>query len=374
MSCRAWYTDTTSWAWMVALRNRIKDEYDLMPVLIDRPSVGHHSLKEEAHLLAASAQQWPEAESNSIDVGLINNMADSVLESTERQFVKLLAAASEDILVRLRFYSLPSIPRTASGRRHLNCLYFGIGELWGSHCDGLIVTGREPAASDLKDEPYWASLTEIVDWTEENSVITVWSCLAAHAAALHLDGVRRHALVDKRFGVFEYEKIADHPLLQDMQGPVRIPHSHFNEVREDDLTACGYTVLTRSASAGVDAFARHGKSLSIFFQGHPEYDADTLVHEYRRDIGRFLRRERDSYPAMPEGLFDSNAEDILTSYKDRALSNRREELLASFPAGLVPEGRAEKWRSPSARIYRNWLLGLSAQKKARQIRRVRSAT
>jgi len=345
-----------------------------MPVLIERRSVVYHCLNGEAHLLAATAKQRPETESDGIDVGLINNMADPVLESTEQQFVRLLVAASEGILVRLRFYSLPNVPRTVEGRRHLDSSYYGIGELWDGHCDGLIVTGREPGAPNLKDEPYWTSLTEIIDWTEENAVTTMWSCLAAHAAVLHLHGVCRYALVDKRFGIFEYEKIADHPLLQDVQGPLRIPHSHFNEVREDDLTACGYTVLTRSASAGVDAFARQGTNPSIFFQGHPEYDADTLVHEYRRDIGRFLRRERDSYPMMPEGLFDANAEKILMSYKDKALLNRREDLLANFPAALVPERRAEIWRSPSVRIYRNWLLGVSAQKKARQIRRVRAAT
>jgi len=51
-------------------------------------------------------------------------------------------------------------------------------------------------------------------------------------------------------------------------------------------------------------FVKERKSLFLFFQGHPEYDADSLPREYRRDVGRFLRSERESYPGMPKGYFD----------------------------------------------------------------------
>ena len=53
---------------------------------------------------------------------------------------------------------------------------------------------------------------------------------------------------------------------------MRIPHSRWNEVRADALTACGYEVLTQSAEAGVDLFVKKKKdSLFVHFQGHPEY-------------------------------------------------------------------------------------------------------
>ena len=71
----------------------------------------------------------------------------------------------------------------------------------------------------------------------------------------------------------------------------------------------GYRLLTRSAAAGADAFVREeqGGSLFVFFQGHPEYETDTLAREYRRDVGRFLRGEREHYPAAPEGYFNDAA-------------------------------------------------------------------
>src|SRR2546429_6417390 len=50
-----------------------------------------------------------------------------------------------------------------------------------------------------------------------------------------------------------------------------------------------YTTLFRS----VDMFVKELNSLFVFFQGHPEYEATTLLLEYRRDIKRFLRRERE---------------------------------------------------------------------------------
>ena len=48
--------------------------------------------------------------------------------------------------------------------------------------------------------------------------------------------------------------------------------------------------LTRSDEAGVGLFAKTQGSLFFFVQGHPEYEAETLLREYRRDIGRYLRR------------------------------------------------------------------------------------
>jgi len=48
---------------------------------------------------------------------------------------------------------------------------------------------------------------------------------------------------------------------------VRFPHSRWNEVREDALTACGYTVLIKSPQAGVDIFVKQKrKSLFVHFQ------------------------------------------------------------------------------------------------------------
>jgi len=144
-----------------------------------------------------------------------------------------------------------------------------------------------------------------------------------------------------------------------------MPHSRWNEIPEDALTSCGYRVLTRSDAAGVDAFVKQRKSLFVFFQGHPEYEAHTLMLEYRRDIRRFLLRERDTYPVMPQGYFDDATVEALTALRERALADRREEVLADFPTALAAGTVTNTWRTTATRVYRNWLLYLSAQRGAR---------
>src|SRR5580658_6033263 len=132
-----------------------------------------------------------------IRLALINNMPDPALEDTELQFFDLLDIASGNVVVTLKLYSLTGIPRTDRGQQHLNSFYLGLDDLWNSQVDGVIVTGTEPKQPSLKDEPYWASLTNLFDWAEQTTISTVLSCLAAHASVLHGDGVNRHRLPDK---------------------------------------------------------------------------------------------------------------------------------------------------------------------------------
>jgi homoserine O-succinyltransferase/O-acetyltransferase len=240
--------------------------------------------------------------------------------------------------------------------------YRDVSRLWDSHLDGLIVTGTEPRARNLKDEPYWNTLTQVIDWARDNTTSTIWSCLAAHAAVLHGDGIERRALADKCFGVFDCEPVASHPMTADAARGLRVPHSRYNDLPEAALVSCGYRILTRSALAGVDMFARQDKSFHLFLQGHPEYEAKTLLREYRRDVGRFLRRERENYPALPQGYFSVEAAAVATAFRQRALADRRDHLIASFPTAALETGVESPWRDCAVGIYEKWLEYLSGRK------------
>jgi homoserine O-succinyltransferase len=303
----------------------------------------------------------------SIHIGLINNMPDGALEATERQFLTLLnsAAAAKGIAVRLSLYALPDLPRTESGLRRIGRCYSRIENLWDSHLDGLIVTGAEPQAANLKDEPYWGSLTTVLDWAEHHTHSIVLSCLAAHAALQHVDGISRRRLGGKRFGVFECAQASDHQLMAGVPSLLQTPHSRWNDVSEKELTDCGYRVLTRAKDGSVDTFVKQRKSLMVCFQGHPEYESDTLLLEYRRDVGRYLRRERETYPGLPEGYFDCDAADALTTLQQRALSDRDGELLRDFPAVQPGKRGPNAWSPAAGRIYGNWLTHLRAEKERR---------
>jgi homoserine O-succinyltransferase/O-acetyltransferase len=304
---------------------------------------------------------------NCITIGLINNMPDAAVEATERQFTDLVRAATPNAVVILKLFAIPELPRAEPVRRALASRYHDIAELWDSPLDGLIVTGTEPRAGDLRDEPYWETMREVVEWARDHTASTIWSCLAAHAAVLHADGIERRALREKQFGVFDCRLVADHPMTEHFPEPLWVPHSRYNDLPEQALVSCGYKILTRSKTAGVDTFARQDGSFFLFFQGHPEYDADTLLREYRRDVARFLGGERDRYPAAPLGYFNAEAASTAEAFRARALAGRRAELIADFPKTALAAGLECPWRMAALGVYEKWAAYLSARKAERRV-------
>ena len=82
---------------------------------------------------------------NCLTIGLVNNMPDAACEATERQFLRLLRAASNDVVVLLKLFSIAAVPRSETTRAELAGRYRDISELWNAPLDGLIVTGAEPS-------------------------------------------------------------------------------------------------------------------------------------------------------------------------------------------------------------------------------------
>lgn len=304
---------------------------------------------------------------DSVTIGLVNNMPDAAFEATERQFIDLVGAAASEVPVRLKLFLIPQVSRADHLRGEMAGRYRTISELWNSTLDALIVTGSEPRAARLQDEPYWPALTKLVEWARQNTASTIWSCLAAHAAVLHNDGIERSPFAEKLFGVFECETFAAHPLMRESMR-MRVPHSRYNDLPEAALTSCGYRLLSRSAAAGADAFVKQqqGASLFVFLQGHPEYDTDSLLREYRRDVGRFLRGEREHYPAAPQGYLDEEAMALLSAFRARAADDRRGSLIVDFPMADLEARLANTWRETAIAIYQNWIAFLRDRKKERR--------
>ena len=327
-----------------------------MPLVMDRdPSeIREPGPREDRYARRARARR--DAPPPSFEIALVNNMPDAALAGTERRIAELLDAVARDRVVTLKRYSLPGISRSEQGRQYLSRGYSDINDLWSHHFDALIVTGTEPLTPDLRAETYWDSLTEVLDWAADHVASTMLSCLAAHGAVLHFDGISRHALGDKCLGVFDHARTSDHALTRNLGARLKIPHSRCNEVREDALISCGYRILTKSADAGVDMFVKQRKtSLFVHFQGHPEYGRGVLLSEYKRDIGRFLRGERTIYPVMPRGYFDAAATEALNIFQQQALAHPYPDTLAGFPDALAASRLTNPWRSSAMHIFGNWL-------------------
>src|SRR5436309_1874992 len=103
-------------------------------------------LQEEASTLGATRSRHgagPQAARRRVTVGILNNMPDTALPSTERQFLRLLKHGSRDVGLEVRFFHLPGIARGQAARAHIVARYHALDDLLQSKIDALIVTGCE---------------------------------------------------------------------------------------------------------------------------------------------------------------------------------------------------------------------------------------
>jgi homoserine O-succinyltransferase len=121
-----------------------------------------------------------------------------------------------------------------------------------------------------------------------------------------------------------------------------------------DLIQAGYHVLTASPLAGADIFVREGRSLFLFFQGHPEYEADRLLLEYRRDVRRYLAGARPDYPGLPQKYFDPSTEAALKRFQEVACGTTGHLTERDFPK-IPATPQTASWSREAANLFGNWL-------------------
>ena len=262
--------------------------------------------------------------------------------------------------------------RGAFARSQMQGRYRDAAQLRDAGLDGVIVTGAAPRARNLRDEPYWAQLAALVDQVAAGAAPSLWSCLAAHAAVLHLDGVERRRWPAKLTGVFSWERAGDEAALLGLPPRGVTPHSRFNDLAEDDLTAKGYRILTRSPRAGVDLFAKRFGGSCLFLQGHPEYDADSLLREFKRDLARWTRGESEP-PAIPAGYFPAALERRL---HEMVASDRGAADGASAPSlarALRAFAPARLWSDAATATF-GAFLAMAAAEKGRPVGRIATAS
>jgi homoserine O-succinyltransferase len=121
------------------------------------------------------------------------------------------------------------------------------------------------------------------------------------------------------------------------------------------LEQAGYVVLTSSPRHGVDSFAKCFGSQFVFLQGHPEYDANSLAREYRRDMNQYLLGETDRIPARPKGYFGAQAEAKLSAMDCRTHEHRSQLQMQdlSIIESLAPAEAI--WREAAISFFRGWI-------------------
>ena len=162
------------------------------------------------------------------------------------------------------------------------------------------------------------------------------------------------------------EVVRPHVLLNGFAPDLSIPHSRLNGLDETALANKGYVTLVRSDKAGVDLFVKDQASLLVFLQGHPEYDADSLAREFRRDLLRYLAGERQAPPDPPARYFSADALAEVEAFIERARNERQPELAGCFPPAALNKAGNALWHRDSQRLYRNWVAIIAERKAALQ--------
>ena len=294
--------------------------------------------------------------SRELHIGLMNNMPDAALEPTERQFLRLIGGSNRVEQLFVYPFSPAEITRGDWAREHIAHHYFEFEALKTTGLDALVVSGANPISVTLPEESFWTPLCSVLDWASVQVTSTLCACLATHAALLYFHGIERQPLLAKRWGVFSHRVSQDHPLVRSINSSFDVPHSRWNEITPAQMTKAGLRVLVESDVAGVHLATSADGFRFVFFQGHPEYDHNSLLKEYKREVNRYVAGEIDDYPPYPDHYFSGKDRRLLDAYAEVVKSQRTRQ--ATLAAGEFPENdlRVDNtWRDAGRMVFNNWL-------------------
>ncbi len=292
-----------------------------------------------------------------LHIGFLNLMPDAALEATERQFIRLVTAFDQSARLYVHPFTFAEKHRCEAAREHIATYYENFYELQQTGLDAMIVTGANPATSDITRETFWQPMMEAIEWGRGNVQSILCSCLATHAVLKFYHGIERVRLPQKRWGVYSHRLSAPgHPLLKDVTSPCDGPHSHVFDVSHEQMEKAGCEILAVSDEAGVYLAVGSDPCDFVFFQGHPEYDAVSLLKELKREVMRYTVDERSDYPTFPAHYLPTEAINVLDAFRQELVDAKRENIsLPDFPEEAVAPLVADTWRESGRMFYRNWL-------------------
>jgi len=292
-----------------------------------------------------------------LHIGFLNMMPDAALEATERQFIRLVGGCNRIVQFYVYPFSLPVLPRGEETLEYIERYYSTFEDLQKSGLDAMIITGANVANPALESEPFWDPLMEVISWAQENIASTLCSCLATHAVLKCFHGIERQPLPEKRWGVYNH-RIArpQHPLLREINTRFDVPHSRYNDISREQLEKAGLSVLVESEEGGVHMAVSQDQFRLIYFQGHPEYDTNSLLKEYKREVLRFLNGELHQPPPFPDNYFPpevAHSAERFVQEAERALWEDRP--LPDFLEPEIETGLDNTWGDSAKAIIANWL-------------------
>ena len=251
---------------------------------------------------------------------ILNLMPNKI--ATETQLLRALSNSPLQVNIDLLYTASYHPKHTAT--EHLVKFYETFDDVKDRFYDGMIITGAPVELMEFEEVAYWQELCDIMDWSKTHVYSTLHICWGAQAGLYHHYGIPKYNLDKKMFGVFEHSMTYTKPvkLFRGFDDYFYVPHSRHTEVRKSDIERHpNLRILSESEESGVYAVSDLS-GRQIFITGHSEYDVNTLIDEYFRDLNKGLPIE------VPKNY---------------------------FPNDDPSKEPHMKWRSSSTLLFMNWL-------------------
>jgi homoserine O-succinyltransferase len=218
-------------------------------------------------------------------------------QTTEAQILRLLG--NSPLQVEVTFLHTASYTPKHTDHTHLEVFYETFDRVRDRRYDGLIITGAPVELMQFEEVDYWDELVGIMAWADAHVFSTLAICWGAQAELYYHYGIQKHSVPEKVFGVFRHT-VTDpkNKITRGFDDVFLAPHSRHTTVDAADIrNEPDLELLAESPEAGVFLMAS-SDGRRVFVTGHPEYDADTLDSEYRRDLdaGLPIAKPVDYYP------------------------------------------------------------------------------
>ena len=326
------------------------------------PLVAHNALPTFDRLRSEgeevlSVERAHQQDIRELHIGLLNMMPDAALLVTEKQYMRLVGACNRIAQVYVYPFSVPGLARSPSALAHIESYYSDFEELKRQGLDALIISGANVTNPAIDLEPFWEPLQNVIAWAEDNVTSMLCSCLATHALLKHLYHVDRTPLPQKLWGVYEHH-VCDrsHPLVQDVNTRFDAPHSRWNDISRAQLDEAGLRVLAESERAGVHLATSPDGFRIVYFQGHPEYDRNSLLKEYKREVTLYLDGALDAPPPYPEHYLTTGNQALAQAYlRDAVAARRQGQTDPEFPEERFDIALDNTWGDTGRALFNNWL-------------------
>ena len=267
-----------------------------MPIIIPKDIPAFKTLAGE-NIFVMSQKRAASQDIRPIEIAIVNLMPTKIV--TETQLMRLLSNSPLQINVTL--ISTESYTGKNTPLEHLKRFYKPFSEIRNRKFDGKIVTGAPVETIDFEEVKYWPELENIFEFAKTNVTSTIFICWGAQAALYHYYGIRKRLLDKKLFGVYGHKKLVEYEqLLKGLDDVFFMPHSRHTTIDEDAVKGVdGLELLASSDKAGA-AILKSADNRFFFITGHAEYDRETLLYEYERDLAKGMKIEK------PENYIDAD--------------------------------------------------------------------